>query len=898
MMDFITVVSTLGPTLTKTYKSDGSVEPYGDAASFKVHQYAVSNLAELSEKLTKLETKHTGCVIRGKFIGPDHAEKGSKSGTFKRNNNNFTDCPHHWFMVDIDKYEPGFADPVHEPVDAIKDFIAEQLPAFFKDVSFHWQLSSSAGMPGKEHILKAHVWFWSDTPYTSADMYAWAQTIGPRVDKAVYRRVQAHYTASPIFEEGVTDPVPVRSGLYQGARDSVPFKISSDIIEAARATGSGSGGKDMKLVDPSEKDGLVGAYHRTYTPDVVLLEHLEGQFAEGSNDRRWTWLEGGGTPEGVWVHDDGMHVGATHNTWPIDGVANLWDLVRVLKFGHLDKSSDDFEQESIDDLPIQAKPSNLAMLKWAAQLPELMEQVKSERRSLMDTLRKKVDEAEDPNAIELNVAPEIRETLGLSSIDREQLAVAIQARLKTLTNIKVPIKDARRLVEQNRESVTADAPVWVNRWVWDCESDQFVNTDTKNFISMLSFNARYDRLMAAFANGDGDPPKASDMALNHWRIDVVDRTIYNPVADLMYYEGGLRYLNLYRPDTCPQMPIEMTEGDRRAVAILVEHTEILIPDERERTLFLDYLAYCIQKPGAKIRWAPLLKGVEGDGKSAFVVMMIHCLGHQNVRVLDSSTLESSNFTSWGAGQCFTGVEEIKLHGHNKYDIYNKLKPYLSNDFIEIHKKSKDPYNVPNTTNYMLLTNFEDGVPVTDNDRRVMFLRSPFMSKEAMFDAVVARTGLQSREYFDRLFDQCIKAHPGALRKWFMERELSPEFSADGRAPITAARSEAVDLSVKESTYSIEAILEEGGLGIYPNIISIRAVHTALRERMGLNISPASVPRELIPLGFKYIGKQIKWRGEVSRFYVRGDLPPGSIQTYLEGLEKERQDLLIEDQFND
>lgn len=81
-------------------------------------------------------------------------------------------------MVDIDKYEPDFDDPVNDPVNAIRDYLDRLMPPCFKDASFHWQLSSSAGMPGKTHILKAHVWFWSETPRHPAQMYAWAKQVG------------------------------------------------------------------------------------------------------------------------------------------------------------------------------------------------------------------------------------------------------------------------------------------------------------------------------------------------------------------------------------------------------------------------------------------------------------------------------------------------------------------------------------------------------------------------------------------------------------------------------------------------------------------------------------------------------------------------------------------------
>lgn len=898
MPDFATTLASFGPTLTKTYKADGTTDAYDDAASFVSKEIAVADLRSLSRLLTKLETRHQHCIIRGKFVGDERAEPGKVEGSIARTNANFDDCPHHWFMVDIDKYEPDFDDPVHDPVNAIKDYIARLLPPSFKDASFHWQLSSSAGMPGKTHILKAHVWFWSETPYTSAQMYAWAKQVGIWIDKAVYRRVQIHFTANPIFEAGRTDPVTVRSGFYQGTRETVDLQIDPDVLDAARVTAGGSGGHDMKLVDPSEKESLVGLFHQLFSAEDVLLTHLEGEF-EQVTERRYTWLNGGGTPEGVWVHEDGMHVGATHNTWPIDGIVNLWDLVRIFKFGELDEREDAFEQFDLDSLPVYAKPSQKAMEAWVEALPEVRKAQRSAHLALIDEFKALLDSAEDRVQLEQELAPRLRQELRLTQVDREELAVHYKACMDRFTGGRMAIKDARRAVaREDRLVALASAPGWAHEWVWDAENDGFVHIDTKLFISERSYNAKHDRMMQHLADEQGVVPKASDYALKFWDVKVVDRTQYNPVVgEALFKMDGLEYLNTYRSDLAPTMPGKFGYDGRQAIKILETHTEILIPDERERTLFLDYLAYCVQKPGHKIRWAPLLKGVEGDGKSAFVILMAHVLGHPNVRILDSATLEKSDFSGWGTGQCFTGVEEVKLHGHNKYDIYNKLKPYISNDFIEVHRKGKDPYNVPNTTNYLLLSNFDDAVPVTDNDRRVMFIRSPFNTKEEMFKAVRERTGMDVGDYFARLFDEAIKKHPGALRKWLYERELSAGFAADGRAPITSAREMVVELSVRDDETAVHAAVEEQGLGVYPELVSTWHMTTLVRNRYDIELRTSRVASVLVAAGFRPLG-QIKWRGRPCRFYLRGEPPTGSVQAFAEALEKRREDQTLEEAFCD
>lgn len=881
MLDHITVLETLGPLLTKTFCSDGSVIPYGDAASFKVKSVQITGWDDLRKLLTSLHNKPKRCLIRGKLTGTD----SNKPGTFVRTNANFSDQPLHWFMVDVDGFEPAFALPT-DPA-AVEEYIDEVLPAF-RGASYYWHMSSSAGQSSK---LKCHIHFLGKTAYTSAQMKAWAKTVGKQVDSALFSRVQAHYTADPIYEEGREDPVLVRAGFHQGEQEFVDLVITGEAHEA----GAGEGGHDMKLVDPSEKEGIIGLFHRTYSAEDVLLTLLD-EFEQVS-DRRYTWLNGGGTPEGVWVHDDGLHVGSSHNTWPITGIANLWDLVRVFKFEQLDKAEDDFEQMDLDSRGVGHRPSDVAMREWAGKLPELVTALREERAAELNRWRTEITQAPDLYTLESVIVPGIQKAM-LSLGERAVLAAAYNTRLGQVAT-KMEIGQVRKLLRPVRE-VSHELPNWARPYVWVIDDDAFFNVSTKQLVSERSFNAKFDRRI--LPDEDGNRPRAAEMVLKEWDMEVVDRRLYmpaNPGETFYLTDDPFHYVNTYSHDSGKTMPDHFSAHDRKAIQIVEEHAALLIPNDRERNLFLDYLAYCVQKPGWKIRWAPVLKGVEGDGKSAFFVMMGHILGVKNVRVLDSSTLEGSDFTSWRTGQCFTAIEEIKLHGHNRYDVFNKLKTPLSNDSIELHCKGKDPITVPNTTNYLLLTNFDDGLPINDNDRRCMFLRSPFLRKADLFAKLKDLGYEDSKEYYNNLFDFAIKQHAGALRKWLIERELSAEFNPDGQAPVTEARGMIVDMSLRDDEDAIAAVLEEGGLGIYPNLVTASHLADALLHRYGQKLQTSRVKSVLAAHGFTMWGShQIRWAGKQVRFYYRGDRPTEHPSLMADRLEAERNAKELEEGFAD
>jgi len=242
----ITILSALSPrVIAKRWKPDGSIAGYDLAKNFTHRVETVGDIRELSLLLLKLERDPQSCVVRGGYIGDELAipkmrgDERWRPGCVLRSKEVFHDRAMHALMLDIDNYRPR-VDPVADPVSAIREFIAKKLPKCFADISFHWQLSSSAGHPSNAGVLKAHLWFWLATPYTSAQLRTWATATGLTVDCALFDPIQAHYTASPLFETGVTDPVRVRSGFSEGLMgDHVPLEIVTTDISALHSVSDG-----------------------------------------------------------------------------------------------------------------------------------------------------------------------------------------------------------------------------------------------------------------------------------------------------------------------------------------------------------------------------------------------------------------------------------------------------------------------------------------------------------------------------------------------------------------------------------------------------------------------------------------------------------------------------------
>lgn len=294
-MDKLSILHALSGIATKTWPKVGKIKGYSAGAFFEHSTVSLNSVSDFYSFLSKNQSNPKLLAIRGKFTGPNPARthRKSKDGTF-------VDQPLHLFCIDIDKFTPLTADPVADPVASIDEYLERTFPCgSFDDVSYVWQMSSSAGHADNEGILKAHVWFWSSVAYTCAQMKEWAKEYKGSVDSALFQPVQAHYFALPVFEEGVIDPIKERCSFNPKPKDEVVLGLSAVAASAVSADTSEISDLDAAIaaqpLDLSEEQ--IGAYLAAYPASALEYNGwlkvgmaLHHQFA-GSPEGFTLWLE-------------------------------------------------------------------------------------------------------------------------------------------------------------------------------------------------------------------------------------------------------------------------------------------------------------------------------------------------------------------------------------------------------------------------------------------------------------------------------------------------------------------------------------------------------------------------------------------------------------------------------
>lgn len=288
-----------------------------------------------------------------------------------------------------------------------------------------------------------------------------------------------------------------------------------------------------------------------------------------------------------------------------------------------------------------------------------------------------------------------------------------------------------------------------------------------------------------------------------------------PQGQLIQEEGRV-LVNTYIP-----IETECIEGD---ITPFMNHLKLLLPDERDRKILLSFMAAIIQHKGVKFQWAPLLQGTEGNGKTLFSRCVAFAIGRRYTHYPKSSDLENK-FNAWVENRIFIAIEDIFV-AHHKQDMWESLKPLITNTELEVQGKGQDQITKEICCNIMMNCNGKDNLRKTANDRRVCTL---FSAQQSVDDLV--RDGMTG-EYFPNLYKWLKNggyAHVSHyLGVYAIPEELNPA-GACHRAPHTTSTDEAVIAGMGVIEQEIMEAVEEGRQGFANGWISSMALERLIDD---------------------------------------------------------------------
>ncbi|MBO8164686.1 MAG: virulence protein E [Brevibacillus sp.] len=210
--------------------------------------------------------------------------------------------------------------------------------------------------------------------------------------------------AEPVLEVYEGDPICVDAILaeYEDWRDVMSWpRHPEEKRELKTAT--------KKAEDPREKSGIIGLFCRAFTIEEGIDTFLSDVYVPGTMPNRYTYVHGT-SANGLQIYPDQELAYSHQDSDPIaDGrTYNLFDLVRVHKFGHLD-------DQVKEHTPDAKKPSHLAMERWAADRPEVKKLAAAERHAEFAEMAEDLDgeEGDEPGEEDWETKLELHHKTGL-----------------------------------------------------------------------------------------------------------------------------------------------------------------------------------------------------------------------------------------------------------------------------------------------------------------------------------------------------------------------------------------------------------------------------------------------------------------------------------------------------
>lgn len=310
------------------------------------------------------------------------------------------------------------------------------------------------------------------------------------------------------------------------------------------------------------------------------------------------------------------------------------------------------------------------------------------------------------------------------------------------------------------------------------------NIGTSNLIEAKNFFANWIHWEEK-EDGSTKPIPVFDRWLKHTARKSSPQVGYKPVKETYYHCNviGSTIVNSYR---APEHVIQQETVD---VKPFIEFVYFLLEEDTET--FLDWCAHLIQQPHKKIAWAPVIVSTrEGMGKNTLFNIISHMIGPWNaVNITAGQFLKT--FNTFLVSSVLVLINELEeVDTKKRHEISSKLRGYITESKQSIEPKGVDVYSTEIYTNFILFSNKEDAVHISQDSRR--------------FFVHINYNDPRPESYYKELHRWLQEGHGyDAVYKFLSTRDIS-NFAWYGRAPETESKTE----MVKAGLTTEEAVLKE------------------------------------------------------------------------------------------
>lgn len=328
---------------------------------------------------------------------------------------------------------------------------------------------------------------------------------------------------------------------------------------------------------------------------------------------------------------------------------------------------------------------------------------------------------------------------------------------------------------------------------------------------------------------------------------IVNGIGFHPGEGVIFTERGDQYANVYRP-RLPE-PLKPTREEQDNIEWLFDR----IDDVTYREWLIQFYGHVVQRPGVKIKAAPLIwSETQGNGKTTLVAKIPALLVGSQYSVEMSSDVLGTDFNDELQHAWHVNLSEFSGGSRRENDqVTKKVERWIVEEVFDLHQKGLGAVTIPNHFFLTASSNKPDAASISNDDRKWAIHE---MHAPAMTEAQTAS-----------LFEGFLKTPraPGVLRHYFLGVDLTG-FNPNARAPVTEAKTEMARENISAELEALTLWFEEHSGPLARDIVNTAEVTADVRRHTPAKyIKVDRVGKWLGKHPFNGISRQIRTGGRGS-----------------------------------
>jgi hypothetical protein len=251
------------------------------------------------------------------------------------------------------------------------------------------------------------------------------------------------------------------------------------------------------------------------------------------------------------------------------------------------------------------------------------------------------------------------------------------------------------------------SPIWVmnNMFAFVEEYASIYRLEFRNFIDPTKFKTQFNNQVAKITvNG-----KTHSYVLGTAWINSPERRQHKSLV-IRPAEGAITEDNCF--NEWQGYVIAAAPGNVKPFLRLMVR---LVPNRAARRYMQRWMAHLIQHPEVKMFVALVVWSlIEGVGKNLIFESLVSIIGAVHSKVISQEDLDG-DFNSWAINRIFIVGDEVL--SSDKRQQHDKMKGLITGTTLTINEKYQPKRDVPNLLNFAFLSNNNDALYMSDNDRR-------------------------------------------------------------------------------------------------------------------------------------------------------------------------------------